>query len=116
MAVPEQTPYIEYTGNGSTTSFPLTFDCDNPDHLIVTVNDTDAVVGSWSLASGNVIFTAPPANDALVVFKRSSPIQRSASYQQYDNSFRPAPVNKDFDKIWIKLQELGIEDWLLWRA
>ncbi|MFP3339638.1 hypothetical protein R0J91_16790, partial [Micrococcus sp. SIMBA_131] len=31
----------------------------------------------------------------------------------YDNSFRPAPVNKGFDKIWWKIQELGVADWIL---
>lgn len=116
MPVPVQTPYIEYTGNGSTTSFPLTFDCEKAEFLIVTINGTAAVVGSWSLAGGNVIFTTPPAVAALVVFKRSTPNVRTSNYNQYDNSFRPLPVNKDFDKIWIRLQELGVEDWLLWRG
>ena len=41
MAVSEQTPYIEYTANGTTTSFALNFDCNNQDHLIVLVDDVD---------------------------------------------------------------------------
>ncbi|MFZ8001433.1 hypothetical protein ACO1DV_00035 [Acinetobacter lwoffii] len=38
MAVPEQTPYKEYTANGSTTSFALGFICDSKNDLIVLVD------------------------------------------------------------------------------
>ena len=43
MAVQPQTPYKEYTANGSTKSFALEFDCDNQDHLIVLVDDVEPV-------------------------------------------------------------------------
>ena len=46
MAVSEQTPYIEYTANGITTSFALEFNCDNQDHLIVLVDDVEPVLGT----------------------------------------------------------------------
>jgi|GEM_PF-1456753 len=113
MAVPEQTPYKEYTANGVTTSFPLEFDCENQDHLIVTVNDIEPENGQWSLINGAVVFLIAPANQAKIVIQRNTPLERNTNYQTTNNSFRPQPVNKDFDRIWWKLQELGVADWIL---
>lgn len=111
MAVANQTPYIEYNGNGTTTNFPLTFDCENASHLQVSIDGATAL--SWSLSAGSVVFNAAPANGTKIVIQRNTPLSRTTNYTQYDNSFRPAPVNKDFDLIWRKLQELGVADWLL---
>ncbi|MDH2019168.1 hypothetical protein N5J44_10370 [Acinetobacter ursingii] len=116
MAVPEQTPYKEYTANGVTTSFPLEFDCDNQDHLIVTVNDIEPENGQWSFINGAVVFLIAPANQAKIIIQRNTPLERNTDYQTYNNSFRPQPVNKDFDRIWWKLQELGHRDQLIWLA
>ncbi|WP_336148613.1 right-handed parallel beta-helix repeat-containing protein [Acinetobacter ursingii] len=113
MAVPEQTPYKEYTANGVTTSFPLEFDCENQDHLIVTVNDIEPENGQWSFINGAVVFLIAPANQAKIVIQRNTPLERNTNYQTTNNSFRPQPVNKDFDRIWWKLQELGVADWIL---
>ena len=116
MAVPEQTPYKEYTANGVTTSFPLEFDCENQDHLIVTVNDIEPENGQWSLINGAVVFLIAPANQAKIVIQRNTPLERNTNYQTTNNSFRPQPVNKDFDRIWWKLQELGYRDQVIWLA
>lgn len=113
MAVSEQTPYIEYVANGITTSFALEFDCDNQDHLIVLIDDVDPAVGSWSLSSGAVVFSTAPDNGKKITIKRNTPFKRDDDFQSYDNSFRPIPVNKGFDRVWLKLQELGVKDWLL---
>lgn len=113
MAVSEQTPYKEYTANGSANSFALEFDCDNQDHLIVLVDDVEPVVGTWSLIGGAVVFGTAPINGKKITIQRNTPFRRGSDFQSYDNSFRPAPVNKGFDKIWWKIQELGVADWLL---
>jgi len=113
MAVQEQTPYQEIIANGVTTSFVLDFDCENKDHLIVTKDGVEPPVGEWSLINGTVVFTTAPLNGALIVIQRNTPFSRSIDYQSYNNSFRPGPVNKDFDWIWLKLQELGVADWIL---
>lgn len=112
MAVPEQTPYKEYIANGVTKSFPLEFDCENQDHLIVTVNDIEPENGQWSFINGAVVFLIAPANEAKIVIQRNTPLERNTNYQTTNNSFRPQPVNKDFDRIWWKLQELGVTNWL----
>ncbi|WP_151732177.1 tail fiber domain-containing protein [Acinetobacter ursingii] len=116
MAVPEQTPYKEYTANGVTTSFPLEFDCDNQDHLIVTVNGIEPEKGQWSLIDGAVVFSIAPASQAKIIIQRDTPLERNINYQTTNNSFRPQPVNKDFDRIWWKLQELWLQVTLLWGA
>lgn len=113
MAVPEQTPYIEHTGNGVTTSFALEFQCESKDHLIVLVDDIEPPIATWSLTGGNVVFTTAPAAGKKITLQRNTPFNRTTDYQSYNNSFRPPAVNKDFDWIWWKLQELGVGDWLL---
>lgn len=113
MAVSEQTPYKEYTANGSTNSFALEFDCENQDHLIVLVDDVEPVVGTWSLSDGAVVFGTAPINGKKITIQRNTPFRRDGDFQSYDNSFRPGSVNKGFDKIWWKIQELGVADWLL---
>lgn len=116
MAVPEQTPFIEYTANGTTTVYPLTFDCDKSEYLIVSLDGEEAPVGSWSLTGGSITFNSAPANGVLITIERNTPFRRTTEYQSYNNSFRPSPVNKDFDLIWWKLQELGYRDQVIWLA
>lgn len=115
MAVPEQTPYKEFTANGITKVFPLEFDVLEQDHLIVLVNDLEPTVGSWSLDAENdtVVFALPPANGANIKIRRDTPLSRSTDYESYNNSFRPKPVNDDMDNIWRKLQEMGVINWMI---
>lgn len=113
MAVQPQTPYKEYTANGSTNSFALEFDCDNQDHLIVLVDGMEPVVGTWLLSGGAVVFGTTPASGKKITIQRNTPFRRDEDFQSYDNSFRPPGVNNGFDKIWLKLQELGVADWIL---
>lgn len=113
MAVPEQTPYIEHTGNGVTTSFALKFQCESKDHLIVLVDEVEPPIATWSLTGGNVVFTTAPAVGKKITLQRNTPFNRTAEYQSFNNSFRPQTVNIDFDRIWLKLQELGVADWLM---
>lgn len=113
MAVPEQTPYIEHIGNGVTTSFSLGFQCESKDHLIVLVDEIEPPIATWSLNNGNVVFTTAPAAGKKITVQRNTPFGRTANYQSFNNSFRPQTVNIDFDRIWWKLQELGVADWLM---
>ncbi|MCZ2457743.1 hypothetical protein OQI86_18710, partial [Acinetobacter baumannii] len=110
MSVPVQTPSKEYIANGTTTAFPLEFNCDKAEYLIVTLNGEEAPVGSWTLANDTVTFNVAPLNGVVVNLERNTPFQRTTNYQLYDNSFRPSAVNKDFNLIWWKLQELGYRD------
>ena len=114
MAVPEQTPYKEYIGNGVTTIFPLGFDCNKQDHLIINLDEKEATVGSWLLDTDKdtVNFNKPPSAGVLIKIRRDTPLARSTDYKSYNNSFKPEPVNQDMDNIWLKMQELGVLNWL----
>ncbi|MFM2333929.1 MAG: hypothetical protein RIQ74_2779, partial [Pseudomonadota bacterium] len=116
MAVSEQTPYIEYVANGVTTSFPLGFDCDKKEHLVVKIDDVTVNTVNFSLLDGVVIFNTAPISNAKITFQRDTPLERNTEYQSFNNSFRPQPLNGDFDRIWWKLQELWVQVILLWSA
>lgn len=113
MAVPEQTPYKEYTANGSTTSFALGFICDSKNDLIVLVDGVEPPIASWSLVGGNAVFTTAPASGKKIILQRNTAMSRTTNYQGNNNSFRPETINKDIDRVWLKLQELGVADMLL---
>lgn len=113
MAVPEQTPYREHTGNGVTKSFALGFICESKDHLIVLMDELEPPIATWSLSGGNVVFTTAPAAGQKITLQRNTPFGRTTDYQSFNNSFRPQTVNSDFDRLWLKLQELGVADWIL---
>ncbi|WP_228257208.1 hypothetical protein [Acinetobacter sp. WCHAc060025] len=115
MAVPEQTPYKEYTANGVTKIFPLGFDVLEQDHLIVLVNDIEPPVGSWSLDAVNdtVVFKNAPVDGADIKIRRDTPLKRSTDYKTYNASLNPSSVNTDFDNIWRKLQEMGVLNWMV---
>src|SRR5690606_29538090 len=113
MAVPEQTPYKEYTANGSTTSFALGFICDSKNDLIVLVDGVEPPVATWSLVDGNAVFTTALASGKKIVLQRNTAMSRTTNYQGNNNSFRPETINRDIDRVWLKLQELGVADMLL---
>lgn len=113
MSVPEQTPYKEYTANGSTTSFALGFICDSKNDLIVLVDGVAPPVATWSLIGANAVFNTAPASGKKIVLQRNTTMSRTTNYQSNNNSFRPETINKDIDRVWLKLQELGVVDMLL---
>lgn len=113
MAVQEQTPLQEYTANGIAKQFDLEFDCESADHLIVSIDDLEVLHTDWYLSGNAIIFHVAPANGTQVKIQRNTPFNRLADYQSYNNSFRPPAINKDLDRIWWKLQELGVADWIL---
>lgn len=112
MSVQEQTPYVEYKCNGTTKIFPLKFDCDDSDHLIVMLDGIAPAVGEWVLNGESVVFHTAPKVGSTLTIQRNSPLERLNDYDSYNNSMRPQTFNMDFDRIWWKLQELGLADWL----
>lgn len=113
MAVQEQTPLQEYTANGITKQFDLEFDCESADHLIVSIDDLEVLHTDWYLSGNSIVFHVAPASGKQIKIQRNTPFNRLADYQSYNNSFRPPAINKEFDRIWWKLQELGVADWIL---
>ena len=72
--------YVQYTGNGSTTAFSITFDFIDASHLVCTVN---GVGTSYTLSSGNTVATlasAPAANAAIEFRRTTSQTSRLTDY------------------------------------
>lgn len=63
--------FVQYTGDGNTTAFSITFDFIDASHLTCTVNGVNT---TYTLSSGNTVATlsAAPAVGAAIEFRRSS--------------------------------------------
>lgn len=110
MAVPEQTPYIEYTANGVATSFAVTFQRNSKDKLKVSINGIEQSPASWQFTGGSVVFGIAPIDGSVVSIKRATPLKRDTTYSSYDNSLRPETLNTDFDILWHSAQELNLKN------
>lgn len=72
--------YVEYTGDGVTTNFNVTFEYLDKSHVSVKVDGVD-VAFTWN-TSNTVALDAAPANGALIRIQRSSsPTVRLVDYQ-----------------------------------
>lgn len=109
MTVPNQTPYKEYTANGSTSKFTLGYYVEDKDNIVVKMDGVLVAVSlySYNPLDGSVSFNTPPSAGTLVSIARSTVVERTTQYKTSDNSFRPEVINYDFDRIVRILQELG---------
>ena len=105
MAVPEQTPYIEYSANGISKKFSVPFQCLSKNTLIVSIDGVETLPQLWDFNSGEIIFITAPLNNSIVSIKRSTHLKREVSYNSFTNSMLPTVFNGDFDRIWHTLQE-----------
>ena len=102
-----QTPYNEYTGNGSATVYAYTFLLLAASDLVVKIDGTTTTAytlsGIGASSGGNVTFTTAPASGATVLISREIPLSRSIEYQT-NGDFRASTVNLDFNRLWQYLQ------------
>lgn len=113
MPVQEAIPYSEAIGNGVSKSFALGFPCEKKESLKVIINEIEVSTEHWFLNQNTVIFNTAPETNVLIQFERSTKAMRTTDYATYNDSLRGDVLNYDFDRIWWKLQELGLADWLL---
>lgn len=113
MAVPEQTPYKEYDGNGVTKTFPLEFLCKKKEHLIVRINDEDVPASDWSFGNEAVTFNTAPESGSKITLQRRTPNKRATNFQSFNNSFNPITLNEDLDTLWQRMQEEDVAKFLL---
>lgn len=112
MSVPNQTPYNIYTANGLTTVFPYEFYLLIAGDVAVSINGAVitsgyAIDGVGNIAGGNITFLTPPANGATVMFERVIPTYRLTDYQD-NGDLLADTVNKDFDRLWMAIQQAFI--------
>jgi len=110
MAVPEQLPIVSYVANGATDHFNITFDLSDERFLIVTVNNEIPPVGTFTVQDNDVIFHTMPEAGTIITLARDTNLERETNYSRYDNSFNPAALNWDLDKLWYVLQEQNLVD------
>lgn len=115
MTVENQFPYQSFTANGLQASYALGFYVYDKDHIEVKKNDqivhkTDY---SYEKNSNSILFNTTPNEGDVIEVQRVTTADRATTYATYNNTFRPEVLNKDIDRIWLKLQELGVVDWIL---
>lgn len=112
MSVPNQTPYNIYTANGLTTVFPYEFYLLNSGDLAVSLNGSVitsgyTISGVGNVDGGEVSFLTPPANGVTVMLERVIPTYRLTDYQD-NGDLLADTVNKDFDRLWMAIQQAFI--------
>lgn len=114
MTVENQFPYQSFTANGLQTNFALGFYVDDKDHFEVSKNDQAVSKNDYSYDKGSnsIFFNTPPKTGEQIEVTRRTASERGITYSTYNNTFRPETLNKDLDRIWLKLQELGVVDQL----
>lgn len=110
MAVANTPGFIEYTGNGVTTTFAYPFKIFVTTDLVVklagvTQTTGFSVTGAGSDTGGSVIFTTAPASAAAVGLYRVLPVVRTTDYQQ-SGDFYQETVDNDQDYQTILIQDL----------
>lgn len=115
MTVENQFPYQSFIANGTQTNFALGFYVENTDHFEVKKNDQAVSKNDYSYnsTSNSIVFNTTPKIGEMVEIQRRTTAERATTYKTYNNSFRPEVLNKDIDRIWLKVQELGVADNLL---
>lgn len=115
MTVENQFPYQSFTVNGLQTNFALGFYVDDKDHFEVKKNDQAVAKNDYSYnsSSNSIVFNTTPKQGDVIEVQRKTSADRATTYATYNNSFRPEVLNKDIDRIWLKIQELGVADQLL---
>ncbi|WP_240024308.1 phage tail fiber protein [Serratia marcescens] len=112
MSVPNQTPYNIYTANGLTTVFPYEFYLLNAGDLAVSLNGSVitsgyTISGVGNVDGGEVSFLTPPANGVTIMLERVIPTYRLTDYQD-NGDLLADTVNKDFDRLWMAIQQAFI--------
>ncbi|MCX2175302.1 hypothetical protein ACMFFK_09470 [Serratia marcescens] len=112
MSVPNQTPYNIYTANGLTTVFPYEFYLLNAGDLAVSLNGSVitsgyTISGVGNVDGGEVSFLTPPENGVTVMLERVIPTYRLTDYQDNGDMLADT-VNKDFDRLWMAIQQAFI--------
>ena len=89
MTISTTTNRDAFTGDGTQTSYPLSFPVVSSTHIDVNVNDaTVAASGNYTVTisgtSATVVFTTAPASAAKIVIRRIVPQTQTVDYVPYD--------------------------------
>lgn len=117
MTVASSTARVSYSGNGSTTSFSVTFYFLEDSHLQVIIRSSTGtetiktlgtdytVTGAGNPAGGAVVFGTAPASGQTVVIVRDVPLTQQTDYQAND-PFPAESHEEALDKLTMLSQQL----------
>jgi len=101
-------PRIQYSGDGSRTTFGFPFPVLAGDDLLVFVNDTPAtgfaISGLTDPAGGEIDFIDPPAAGTSITLLRRTEGIRETEFVD-GGPFRAAAINAELDRIMLLIQE-----------
>ena len=109
MSVPTQETVNRHTGNGIAKVFGYEFYLLDMSDMMVTVNSQLLTSGYQvenvgNINGGSVIFNDPPSDGSQIIFERVVKLERTTDYQQ-NGDFISEVVNKDYDRLWMALQQ-----------
>ena len=111
MSVSNQQIYYEYIADGYTVVFPFSCRVIYPSDITVTIDGKQVssyrVEGVDRPNGGNVVFSVAPVANSRVVLARDIPLIRETDYQT-NGDFLAKTVNRDFDRLWMALQNAFI--------
>ncbi len=89
MTISTTTNRDAFTGDGTQTSYPLSFPVVSSTHIDVNIDDANvAASGNYTVtisgASATVVFTTAPASAAKIVIRRIVPQTQTVDYVPYD--------------------------------
>lgn len=109
MAVSENTPIQTYTASGASAVFAFAWPVLHAADMAVLVDGAAPasfeVSGVGNPAGGTVTITPMPTAGQTVVLYRDSELSRETDYQS-DGDLLAAVLNRDFDRIWLVIQEI----------
>lgn len=111
LQVPNLPPVIQYTGNGSQTSFTYPFPIFNPSHLRISINGAVqssqySVLGAGNTTGGSVVFDNAPLSGAVVTLERVIPLQRVSDFIE-GGELSANALNNEFDYLTMATQQLA---------
>lgn len=106
-------PRIQYTANGSVTTFAFPFPIFEDSDLLVYLDGAlqssgYAVSGAGETAGGSAVFSVAPANGVIVTLGRSVPIARTTDFSD-GGAFRAAVINEELDRLVCMAQQMREE-------
>lgn len=111
MAVQDEASFKRYTANGIATVYAIPFLLLNAADLVVIL-DNEPVTSGYIVTgvgsnTGTITFAMAPTGDLLL--QREVPFERLTDYQD-NGDLLADTVNRDYDRIWLALQELRRDD------
>ncbi len=104
----DPSPRIQYSGDGSETTFPFPFPVLASDDLLVFVNDAPAtgfaIAGLTDPDGGEITFLEPPGAGTSVTLLRRTESIRETEFAD-GSPFRAAAINAELDRIMLLAQE-----------